>query len=235
MKDKILQRAKDDIPLYFEDFKEFWDESLDEISDDDLYEIYRATLIFRNWKLTFHALELTSFDKIIDELYEDINSSMFLALLGLYRSAHMHMRSSIELTMQLIYFLHHPIEYQKWREGDFVIKHRDLSEYIISHPNFDIDIRDFVSNITKNWKHLSKHIHGESPVFFQCEKDARQTNSFSRRDFGIWKSNLLRNIYMLNKLLLLFFKKDISRFPEQSRKVLLEPIDDEDKELIFPE
>lgn len=233
MKDKILQRAKDDIPLYFEDFKEFWDESLDEISDDDLYEIYRATLIFRNWKLTFHALELTSFDKIIDELYEDINSSLFLALLGLYRSAHMHMRSSIELTMQLIYFLHHPIEYQKWREGDFVIKHRDLSEYIISHPNVDIDIRDFVSNITKNWKHLSKHIHGESPVFFQCEKDVRQTNSFSRKDFGIWKSNLLRNIYMLNKLLLLFFKKDISRFPEQSRKVLLELINDEDKKLIF--
>ncbi|WP_069133197.1 BTB/POZ domain-containing protein [Rhodohalobacter halophilus] len=232
MKEKIFEIAKEDLPLYFQDFKNFWDESTDQISDDDLFELYRATLVFKNWKLSFHALDINKYDKILDEIYEDINSSLFLAILGLYRSAHMHMRSSIELSMQLIYFLHHPIEYKQWHDGDFVIKHNDLAEYIIKHPNFKIDIRNFVESITRNWRHLSKHIHAESPIFFQCEKDIRKTNSFSVKDYGIWKTNYLRNIYRLNKLLLLFFKNDLSRFPENSRNILLSLLKSDDLSLI---
>lgn len=235
MKNRILELAKRDIPLYFEDFKNFWDESLDQIQDDDLFDIYQATLVFKNWKLALNAMSLSEYDKIIEEIYEDINSSLFLALLGLYRSSHMHMRSSIELTLQLIYFFHHPIEYRKWNEGEFVIKHNDLTEYIIKHPNFNIDIRDFITSITQNWKYFSKHIHGESPIFFQCETEVRQTNSFSERDYGIWKSNYIRNIYRLNKLLLLFFKDDIHRFPENSRKILTSLLKEEDSRLIQPD
>ncbi|MBR9778060.1 MAG: hypothetical protein GYB55_24740 [Cytophagales bacterium] len=235
MKTKILEKAKHDLPLYFDDFKEFWDQSIDNIEDDDLYEAYRATLVFKNWKYNFHSIELKSFDQILDEIYEDINSSFFLAILGLYRSAHMHMRSSIELSLQLVYFIHHPIELEKWKNGDFVIKHSDLCQYIVDHPVFETDIQPLITNITKNWKHFSKHIHGESPIFFQSEKDARKTNSFTEKDFGIWKSNFFRNIYRINKLLCLFLKNEINRFPENPRNLVLELLKEEDLELIFKE
>ncbi len=235
MKQKILEKAKTDIPLYFQDFKTFWDTSIGEIGDEDLFTIYRATLVFKNWKLSFHNIGITKFDNIIAELYEDINSSFFLALMGLYRSAHMHMRSSIELSMQLLYFLHHPIEYYKWEQGDFVIKHSELAKYITEHPNFDMDVKTLVESITQNWRYFSKHIHGESPFFFQCEKDVRKTNSFSRKDFGIWKSNLTKNVYRLNKLFLFFFKKDLNKIPENSRKILIDILNEDDQKILHDE
>lgn len=232
MRNAILKKAKEDIPLYNEDFETFWTDSLDKISDDDLLDLYRATLVFKNYKISFYSLGLKDFDLIIDEIFEDINSSFFLSLKGLYRSAHMHLRSSIELTLQLIYFIHHPIEYGRWKEGDFVIKHDKIIQYVNSHPFFSTDISQLMTQISQNWKKFSKHIHGESPIFFQCETDIRKTNSFSLKDYNIWKGNYLKNVYSLNKLLLLFFKSELNRFPSKSFDLLLSVLTDEDKQMI---
>lgn len=232
MKQKILEEAREDIPLYFEDFKKFWDLSISKITEDDLYQAYRATLVFKNWKQNLNAIDLIGFDEILNELYEDINSAFYLAIFGLYRSSYMHMRSSIELSLQLIYFIHHPIEFKKWTKGDFVIKHADLSQYIIEHPAFEgFDASGLMVMITKNWKHFSKHIHGESPSFFQSEKDARKTNSFSEKDFNIWHGNFIRNICRVNKALIFFFKNDFNRFPTNSRNLVFELLNEDDKAL----
>jgi hypothetical protein len=232
MKDKVIQSAKRDLPLYLKDFQDFWISSVGEISDDDLYKTYRATLVFKNWKLSLNTIGIKDYDLILNELFEDINSSFFLALFGQYRSSHMHMRSSIELSLQLLYFLHHPIEYQQWKDGDFVIKFDKLSEYLNKHPFFKVDVSSLLQSIFQNWKHFSKHIHGESPIFFQCEKDVRKTNSFSRKDFGIWKSNFEKNVYYLNKLFLLFFKTDFNRIPEASRNILTDLLKEDEKDLM---
>lgn len=232
MRTAILEKAKEDIPLYYNDFKTFWDESISNISDDELYEIYRATIIPKNYKIALHSLNLMEFDLLINEIFEDINSSFFLSLMGLYRSAHMHLRSSIELTLQLIYFTHHPIEFKQWQSGNFVLKHDKIMEYINKHPNFEIDIAPLLSRITQNWKKFSKHIHGESPIFFQCKLNSRKTNSFTVRDFNVWKTNYTNNIYSINKLLLLFFKADLSRFPTKSFELLTNLLTDADKILI---
>ncbi|OQX80384.1 MAG: hypothetical protein B6D61_02145, partial [Bacteroidetes bacterium 4484_249] len=66
----------------------------------------------------------------------------------------------------------------------------------------------------------------------QCEKDARKTNSFAVKDFNIWKTNYTKNIYYLNKLFLLFFKNDLSRFPNNSYKLLTSLLNEDDMELI---
>ncbi|MGV3631181.1 MAG: hypothetical protein ACO1O6_08240 [Bacteroidota bacterium] len=227
MKTRIIKNAKEDIPLYLKDFITFWDSSLTEISDENLYKTYRATLVFKNWKTALNSIKIKEFDLILNELFEDINSSFFLAFMGQYRSAHMHMRSSIELTLQLLYFYNHPIEFQKWKKGEFVIKTDKLNDYLVQHPYFKVDVSKLLQNINNNWKHFSKHIHGESPIFFQCEKDIRKTNSFSKKDFGIWKSNFEKNVYFLNKLLYLFFNEEFIRFPEVSRNILLDLIEKE--------
>lgn len=77
MRTTILQKARTDIPLYFNDFKAFWDESLTNIDDDELYDIYKATLVAKNYKIVFHNLNLRDYDILIDEIFEDINSSFF--------------------------------------------------------------------------------------------------------------------------------------------------------------
>lgn len=230
MKNRILQQAKEDIPLYFNDFKAFWDTANGAISDDDLFQLYRATLVFKNWKIVFKALNIDQVDQMLNELYEDVNSAFFLSLYGLYRSSHLHMRSSIELTLQLLYFIHHPIEFEKWKKGDFVIKHVDLIKYLSEHPYFSGEAEDLLADISNDWKFFSKHIHGEAPVFFQCEKDSKKTGSFSVADFGKWKKSFLSNISQLNKLMILFFKADLSRFPEGSRSLLIEMLPAKDKQ-----
>ena len=215
-----------------DDFKAFWDASMSNITEDDLFECYIATLVFKNWKFSFHALDLKEFDTIFNELHEDVNASFFQALFGLYRSAHMQMRSTIELTLQLIYFFHHPIEYKKWQQGDFVIRQEELMTYLKTYPNFEMEVSDLLDFINKNWKHFSKYIHGESPPFFYCETEARQTNDFTRQDFGQWKSNLTKNIYTLNKLLLFFFKTYLNNFPNYCRELLTSLLNEDDlKEL----
>lgn len=220
MKNKILQNATKDIPLYLNDFTKFWDNSVENIDDDNLFEVYRGSLIVKNWKSIFHSLQLTDYDSILNEMHEDVNASLFLALLGMYRSAHMHMRSSIELTMQLLFFIHHPIEFKQWKEGNFIIKHDKLVEYLKNHPNFDGKADNVLSNMTRNWKHFSKYIHGESPVFFHCTTEHRETQTFSTKEFNIWKSNYSKNIYFLNSILYLFFSLEESRFPEPNRNLI---------------
>lgn len=232
MKERVIQSAKKDLPLYLNDFQVFWNSSVSEISDDNLYKTYRATLVFKNWKLSLNAIGIRDYDLILNELFEDINSSFFLALFGQYRSAHMHMRSSIELSLQLLYYLHHPIEYQQWKDGNFVIKFDKLYEYLNKHPFFKVDVSGLLLSISQNWKQFSKHIHEESPIFFQCEKDIRKTNSFSGKDFGIWKSNFEKNVYHLNKLFLLFFKSDFNRIPEASRNILTDLLKPDEKGLV---
>lgn len=222
MKKLILENAKADIPQYFSDFENFWKSSINNISDDDLTEVYTRTLVFKNWKACFHSIAIEQLDSIVDELFEDINSACYLAFLGQYRTAFMHMRSSIELALQTLYFLHHPIEYELWSRGKFVIKFNILSEYFLSHPYLSkhSNIKSLITEIFKSWKQYSKHIHAESPKFFQCEKDIRKTNAFSRGDFEVWKNQYIKNIYLINKLYLLFFKDEFNRFPKAGRDIL---------------
>jgi hypothetical protein len=230
---RILLNAKEDLPLYLNDFNEFWNQSIASCNDDNLIDVYHATLIFRNWKFGLVDITGNSVIEILNELHEDINSSFYQTLLGLYRSAHMHQRSCIELSMQYIYFLEHPVEYSLWKTGDFVIKHDKITEYLKKHPKQkSVDTNKLVDNITKHWKLLSKHIHGEAPIYFQSEKASHKTNTFKSQDFGIWKTNFLKTTYYINKLLLLFFKDDLTRIPQQNKNVLLRNLKDFDFPLL---
>lgn len=226
MKNRVLLNANDDIPLYFEDFKKMWDTSVDNLKLDDeiLYELYLSILKIKNWKISLNHIKVTEQNILLEEIFEDVNSSFFLSFFGLYRSAHMHLRSLIELSLQLLYFVHHPIEYKLWLKGEFVIKFDKLQEYFLKNPVFDKDITELINNIFKKWKEFSKHIHAEAPVFFQCEKDIRKTSEFSNKDFGIWKSNFNKTVYFLNKLFLLFYKRELHLFPDSSRNILLEKL-----------
>lgn len=232
MKDRIIKNAKIDTKLYLKDFNSFWSSSFDHINDDELYEIYSTTLIFKNYKLVFETLKFSEYSIIINEIFEDLNSSFFLSMMGLYRSAYMHLRSSIELTLQLIYFIHHPIEFLQWKNNRFMIKHDKLTKYIEDHPHFDTDISTLMGKITGNWKKFSKHIHGESPIFFQCEKDSRKTSSFTVQDYNSWKTNFLKSSYDLNKLLLLFFKSELNSFPRKNKELLIGMLIQSDRDLL---
>lgn len=217
----ILNSAKKDLPLYFNDFKAFWDKSITEYTNKDLTDCYHTTLIPLNWEQCLLAINSKDILPFIKEIFQDINSSFFFATFGLYRSANMHLRSSIELLLQAMYFKDHPIELKKWHKGEFVIKHDKLTEYFSSHPDFGNSyIKNLVDTITRDWKHFSKHIHGESPEFFQTDKETVRLSKFSKKDFGTWKSNHIKTVNNLNRLFLVFHKSFLTKFPSTNRGIL---------------
>lgn len=233
MNARLLSEAKKDIPLYLEDFKKFWESTDRVFTDADLTDCYATTLIFKNWGICLSHINIRTLDEILKELHEDINTSFFLAYFGLYRSAHMHLRSVIELSLQLLYFFQHEVEYGQWRLGDFRIKHEELTSYLKRHPAFGFpEAQSLIDNITLSWKHFSKHIHAEAPKYFQTTRQSSQTRTLSTADFGIWRSSFVKTAWQVNRLLLFFFKEKLNAFPTGSREVLLRKIDVNDLQLL---
>lgn len=229
MDSRLLTQAKKDIPLYFKDFQNFWDSSTKQFTDKDLTDCYANTLIFKNWKISLNHIKVKSLDGLLKEIHEDINASFFHAYFGHYRSAHMHLRSVIELSLQLIYFYQHEVEYEQWQKSEFRIKHEELTNYLKKHPALNDDTGiNLIIKINTNWKHFSKYIHAEAPIFFQTNLQSAQTRKISKKDFGIWKSNFLETGYSINKLFLLFFKNQLSTFPTLNRQLLLRNMNKKD-------
>ncbi len=227
MNGRILLEAQKDIPLYFNDFRTYWDFVVANINDADLIDCYSATLIYKNWRQCLNHIGISSMNIFLAELHEDINTSFFQSYFGLYRTAHMHLRSIIELSMQMVYFYQHEIEYHQWRDGEFVIKHDVLNNYLKKHPNF-IGQSAFIDQLTREWKQFSKHIHAETPSFFQSSKASHVSKTFSVADFGIWKTNFLKTAYLTNKLFLMLFKEKINYFPSTEKSILLRNISPSD-------
>lgn len=218
----ILASAKKDLPLYFNDFKAFWDKSLTEYTNKDLTDCYHSTLIPLNWEQSLVAINSKDILPFVKEIFQDVNSSFFFATFGLYRSAYMHLRSSIELLLQAMYFHDHPVELKKWHKGEFVIKHDKLTDYFVTHPDFgNTYMKNLIEMITRDWKHFSKHIHGESPEFFQTDKETVRLSKFSKQDFGIWKSNHIKTLNNLNRLFLISYKNYLIKFPSTNRNILI--------------
>ena len=225
----ILTNAKKDIPVYLREFQAFWDATSAHFTDEDLTNCYATTLIYKNWQRSLNHVEITTLDSILKELHEDINASFFLAHLGQYRSALMHLRSVIELSLQLLYFYQHEVEFMQWKNADFRIKHDELTNYLIKHPNIiGTSAVALIGNITQNWKTFSKYIHAEAPTYFQSTLESSSTKEISEKDFNIWKSHFLRTGYRTNKLFMVFFRNRVNNFPTQSKDILLRNLQADD-------
>jgi hypothetical protein len=222
---KVEQFAQEDYLKYRDYFKNFSNSSYAHYQSVGFYECYLKTLYFKNWKAGLNSIGCTVLDHLYDELHHDVNSSYFLSSIGLYRSSNMHLRSMVELSFQVIYFFEHPVELEKWRQGNFIIKHDKLKDYIKEHPRFtDRDVNKKVSTlveqISKEWKVYSKHIHAESLGYFQTQKESEINKEFSIPEFRKWKTKYLYVIEKVNNLHILFFGEELKRFPSTNKRLI---------------
>lgn len=225
-KEKIKENAYSDYLLYHRDFSDFSASTLKHLREIDIFDIYWCTLVFKNWKSGTNHIKIFELDEIYDELHQDVNSSYYLASMGLYRTANMHLRSMIELSLQLLYFYEHPIELKKWKNGSFIIKHDKLTEYLKEYPysqaqSIKGQIDTLMEQISREWKNHSKHIHAESLNYFQTQKTSGSTKSFDVADFGVWKSSFIKIVKKINSLFMLFFAEQYKLFPSHNKELLL--------------
>ena len=125
------------------------------------------------------------------EAHNDALLSHVSASFGSWRPALQALRSFLENTMAAIYFLDHPIEFQKWGAGSFFIPAKDLREYIADHPKLTKVTKDlnFRAALDKEYSPLSKAVHGSSALFRMTTADGK-TNIASpiASDLGKWSA-----------------------------------------------
>lgn len=121
-----------------------------------------------------------------DALLSHVNASF-----GSWRPALQALRSFMENTMAAIYYLDHPVEFEKWRAGDFQISPREMRAYIAEHPKLSELVKelDLKAALDKEYRTLSKAVHGSSSLFRMTTADGK-TNiaNPSAADLGKWSA-----------------------------------------------
>lgn len=121
-----------------------------------------------------------------DALLSHVNASF-----GSWRPALQALRSFMENTMAAIYYLDHPVEFEKWSNGDFQISPKEMREYIAEHPKLLKIVKelDLKAALDKEYGTLSKAVHGSSNLFRMTTPDGN-TNiaNPSAADLGKWST-----------------------------------------------
>jgi hypothetical protein len=126
---------------------------------------------------------------IITEVFLDLSQSIYHASQSQYRSAFQSIRSALELTMAVIYFADHPIEFIRWCRDTFDFQFTKATKEILSDEYCDaldtrIKIRE--DEIFILYRELSQYVHGKFS-FLTVEQngtafqyDDEQINTFDR-------------------------------------------------------
>lgn len=125
------------------------------------------------------------------EAHNDVLLSHVNASFGSWRPALQALRSFMENTMAAIYYMDHPVEFEKWNKGDFQISPKEMREYIAEHPKLAKLVKelDLKAALDREYGTLSKAVHGSSSLFRMTAADGK-TNiaSPSAADLGKWSA-----------------------------------------------
>lgn len=121
-----------------------------------------------------------------DALLSHVNASF-----GSWRPALQSLRSFMENTMAAIYYLDHPVEFEKWSIGEFQISPKELRQYVAEHPKINKLVKelDLKMALDKEYGTLSKAVHGSSSLFRMTAADGK-TNIANPNliDLGKWST-----------------------------------------------
>lgn len=111
------------------------------------------------------------------EAHNDVLLSHVNASFGSWRPALQSLRSFMENVLASIYYLDHPIEFEKWASGDFRLAPRELRAYLSEHPRLQSFNKDLglKAALDKEYGTLSKAVHA-SNILFRMTADNGKVN-----------------------------------------------------------
>lgn len=121
-----------------------------------------------------------------DALLSHVNASF-----GSWRLALQTLRSFMENTMAAIFFLDHPVEFEKWSIGEFQLSPKQMREYIAEHPKLaslvkDLDLK---AALDKEYGTLSKAVHASNSLFRMTAADGKvNIANPSTAELGKWSA-----------------------------------------------
>jgi len=219
------ETIRQDISRYFDFFEranidrfsDIWNSSFNQRKR--LLECYEYGIPFFQWNLQLD--KDGNFENLLAELLTDIRNSFILACIGAYRPAITFLRSILELTLQFIYYYHHPVEYKWWRDGSHHIGFKELVEYVQKITAFKQLIKsDVTERLRKQYKDLSKFVHAED-VWHTQSQGKFDILRFNKANLGRWRTHYKRTLSLCNLLLISYFADELSDFPADARETIL--------------
>lgn len=206
--------------------KKIWEDTLRN-HPTDIEHLLSLIELFDIWKNRLPRIDVTRY--LMKELYMDAYFSIHQSCFGLYKYAHMSLRSQFETTLRLMYFVNHPIEYELWKTGNEkwmgdLLKGSDVWGQSFKYFFHIENITELENRITQNdlwltkgnnptlrriYSKLSKHVHSVGP-YFQT-RSGRLSPKYNEDDFAEWKDMFIEVQKYMNILLALCFSDRLDK------------------------
>lgn len=165
---------------------------------------------------------------VMNEVFHDMVSSIYMSCNGMYRNAFVCLRSAIELSLSCVYFMDHNYEFMLWQLDEYDVKWSVLSNRetgVLSEKYLKLFIKekDFNSIITKTeelYRMCSQYVHGKY-LFMQTNllKHPLQYNS---DNFNQWYGYWLEEIKIISVIWTIRMHEDISSIDKIGKEKLKE-------------
>jgi len=219
--------------------KSNWEKTLKD-HNDELENLLKKIDILNTWSNKLQGSKPA--EKLIPEIFIDAYMSLHLACFGLYKYAHMCLRSESETVLRLVFFSTHPIEFEWWNEGNewYIEGNKQTDVWGPGYEYFNQlkSIKDFdklcdadkklfstkKTGIRGIHKKLSKFIHSGAG-YLQTRVD-RLSPEYDLEKFKIWIDTAKKIQEYINITLILGFPEKFKELRRSERREIIQGIED---------
>jgi len=229
-----MTKKQNNSDIIYESFKKWSEKNWKDTIEKHSKEIEEFFMKLNSLDIWSNLLQdIDSNRNLIPELFLDSYMGLIFACQGLYKYAFICLRSQLEITLRVIYFSNHPIEYGWWLEGrrwylkkgmdvwgeefNYFRRLKSISDFNSELPNENNNI---INDIQNSYKRLSKYVHG-SPHTFQS-KDSMISPFYSIEAFKFWMSKSIEMLEYINLLFILGFEDKFHTLPDQQKNKIFD-------------
>lgn len=151
---------------------------------------------------------------LLKEALLDLIGSISSAMSGFYRQGMFSLRSCLEMTLEFVYFVDHPIEFRRWRSSETEPKlGKWLDEGLLGREYMEIFVpkRAIKAGLTNYarplYGKLSEFIHAQKVDTMQITKHSMKV-CYDNGRFNRWQDYYMRVVSACNLALCVRFWKD---------------------------
>lgn len=124
------------------------------------------------------------FKPVIDEIFIDFHIAVTLAMAKRFKAAYVLLRTCIELSVYLLYFVDHRVEARMWSNNSQDLNFSDIltqvatSKYLTAASGRDInedEVKTTLKNLQCAYRDLSERVHGKYMFLQSAETEFKST------------------------------------------------------------
>lgn len=207
-----------------------WDQTIKK-HKKEIEKLLQKITVFDIWSNSLQDSEAPRW--MVPEIFIDSYMSIHFACFGLYKYAHMCMRSQLETALRVIFFSTHPVEFDWWSkniefyrsglrtkdvwgEGYKYFGQLENIKKFEKKCNKEKRLFEEGKRVNKIYQKLSKYVHS-GPLSFQTRPDIFSPR-YRLEKFKNWVKSFKEVQECINVLLVLSFPKEFKGLSKTSRE-----------------